>query len=59
MLLDRIAHSFPAHSGVLHAAVRHLVHAEAGDISDDKGPDFQFVESCLDEPDIAGEETGL
>src|SRR4249919_3928281 len=58
-VLDRIAHAFAAEARMLHAAIGHVVDAEARHVADDDAADFQAIPGPHRMRQVAGEHAGL
>src|SRR5882762_2828727 len=57
--LNRVAQALTAKSGILNAAIGHVVNAESGNISGDQASNFEFVIGLKDEFSVACEKSGL
>src|SRR5207342_2526385 len=58
-VLDRITHAFAAEARMLHAAIGHVVDAEARHVADDYAADFQAIPGPHRMRQVAGEHAGL
>jgi hypothetical protein len=57
--LDGVAHALAADAALLHAAVRHMVGAEGGDIVDNDPAEIKVPDGFSDLLHIAAEHPGL